>query len=453
MHSGEILTCKYQGCFSGSIPRTLFSVVRDRSRSLDQNPLSTVLPLDWLFSDNEPDLPGSPKGLQHAAAAVATQTSGDLESSGTDTETRNLLSSLEEKFEAVFAESGQSSGAIPKKRPPIAEATNIEHLENSNGGGGDDAKAAEPPCGSAAAKAWQRRAFRRRRTQDRMSVEAVSVGISEGAGDNEENGKEEEEEEEKHDSLPSDLRQRILDILDHDDHDQELDKLRAELVLRKQRVRKRIKQQMDRYTEHSDWSYVATHAHAHVGASMATAQLATSTSPSCISTASNATAAVLGQSPSEEEARKVTRRLRRAARRRGLEQRDSSEPDARERESCRTSAAATNQISSGGASGGNGTSSALATIFGQQGAAGAHIAVDHADTSEGAVHCFQDEFGNWHTYRFGPDSTGLATQVNTSAAPSVDGNRVLSTLLQNADASAPNISGRANDSRYCFSII
>ena len=305
------------------IPRTLFIVVRDRSRSLDQNPLSTVLPLDWLFSDNEPDPPGSPKGLQHAAAAMATQTC-DLESSGTDTETRNLLSSLEEKFEAVIAETGQSSGAIPKKRPPIAEATNTEHLEKSNDGCGDDAKAVEPPCGSAAAKAWQRRAFRRRRTEDRMSVDvdAVSGGNSESAGDIEESGKEEE-----HDSLPSDLRQRILEILAQDDHDQELDKLRAELVLRKQRVRRRIKQQMNRYTEHSDLSYAA----AYVDASTATAQLAMSASPSC---ASNATEAVLGQSASEEEeARKARRRLRRAARRRGLEERDSSEPDARE--SCR----------------------------------------------------------------------------------------------------------------------
>ena len=110
--------------------------------------------------------------------------------------------------------------------------------------------------------------------------------------------------------------------------------------------------------------------------------------------------------------------------------------------------ATNNQISSGGAGGGSSMSSALATIFGQQ---GAHIAVDHSDTSEGAVHCFQDEFGNWHTYRFGPDSTGLATQVNASAAPSIDGNRVLSTLLQNADA--PNTSGKANhSSRYSISL-
>jgi hypothetical protein len=32
---------------------------------------------------------------------------------------------------------------------------------------------------------------------------------------------------------------------------------------------------------------------------------------------------------------------------------------------------------------------------------GTHLAVDYEDTSEGAVHCFQDEFGNWHSYTFG----------------------------------------------------
>ena len=31
---------------------------------------------------------------------------------------------------------------------------------------------------------------------------------------------------------------------------------------------------------------------------------------------------------------------------------------------------------------------------------GTHLAVDYEDTTEGAVHCFQDEFGNWHSYTF-----------------------------------------------------
>ncbi|XP_066911070.1 pecanex-like protein 1 isoform X2 [Clytia hemisphaerica] len=33
-----------------------------------------------------------------------------------------------------------------------------------------------------------------------------------------------------------------------------------------------------------------------------------------------------------------------------------------------------------------------------------HLAMTHEDTSTGAVHCFQDEFGQWYTYTFGDDS-------------------------------------------------
>ena len=33
-----------------------------------------------------------------------------------------------------------------------------------------------------------------------------------------------------------------------------------------------------------------------------------------------------------------------------------------------------------------------------------HVASSHEDTTSGAVHCFQDERGNWQTYTFGTDS-------------------------------------------------
>ncbi|CAH1791928.1 unnamed protein product [Owenia fusiformis] len=42
---------------------------------------------------------------------------------------------------------------------------------------------------------------------------------------------------------------------------------------------------------------------------------------------------------------------------------------------------------------------------------GKHMASDHNDTSDGAVHCFQDEHGNWLTYSFGETSTGTAIGV------------------------------------------
>ncbi|CAK8685988.1 unnamed protein product [Clavelina lepadiformis] len=37
-----------------------------------------------------------------------------------------------------------------------------------------------------------------------------------------------------------------------------------------------------------------------------------------------------------------------------------------------------------------------------------HRAANHTDTTEGAIHSFQDEFGNWMTYTFGCDSPGVA---------------------------------------------
>ncbi|KAF4523513.1 hypothetical protein B566_EDAN004584 [Ephemera danica] len=40
---------------------------------------------------------------------------------------------------------------------------------------------------------------------------------------------------------------------------------------------------------------------------------------------------------------------------------------------------------------------------------GTHIAASHDDTTEGAVHCFQDEFGQWLTYTFDEKGTGTAS--------------------------------------------
>ena len=56
------------------------------------------------------------------------------------------------------------------------------------------------------------------------------------------------------------------------------------------------------------------------------------------------------------------------------------------------------------------TSNPISNILGSTNP-GTHIATDHEDTSEGAVHCFQDEFGNWHSYTFGQESSGTASMV------------------------------------------
>ncbi|XP_077995058.1 pecanex-like protein 1 [Glandiceps talaboti] len=42
---------------------------------------------------------------------------------------------------------------------------------------------------------------------------------------------------------------------------------------------------------------------------------------------------------------------------------------------------------------------------------GAHVAMRHDDTTSGATHYFQDEHGNWMSYTFGEDSSGLASSI------------------------------------------
>ncbi|CAL4065765.1 unnamed protein product, partial [Meganyctiphanes norvegica] len=56
---------------------------------------------------------------------------------------------------------------------------------------------------------------------------------------------------------------------------------------------------------------------------------------------------------------------------------------------------------------------------------GTHLAASHEDTTDGAVHCFQDERGNWFTYTF--NDRGVSTAA--SVVP-VSDNKVLSRLLR-----------------------
>nr|XP_054759247.1 pecanex-like protein 1 [Lytechinus pictus] len=44
-------------------------------------------------------------------------------------------------------------------------------------------------------------------------------------------------------------------------------------------------------------------------------------------------------------------------------------------------------------------------------AEGRYLATNHNDTSPGSVHCFQDEHGNWMTYTFSDNSSGIAQRV------------------------------------------
>jgi hypothetical protein len=67
------------------------------------------------------------------------------------------------------------------------------------------------------------------------------------------------------------------------------------------------------------------------------------------------------------------------------------------------------------------------------GGTGTHIATSHDDTSEGAVHCFRDEHGNWLSYTFAEKGTGTANTgvmpIAAAAAAAANG-KLLSTLLR-----------------------
>ncbi|CAD5215033.1 unnamed protein product [Bursaphelenchus xylophilus] len=47
---------------------------------------------------------------------------------------------------------------------------------------------------------------------------------------------------------------------------------------------------------------------------------------------------------------------------------------------------------------------------------GTHVAYDHEDTTDGAVHSFQDEHGNWWTYAFDEQGSGTAQALGSSTA-------------------------------------
>lgn len=47
---------------------------------------------------------------------------------------------------------------------------------------------------------------------------------------------------------------------------------------------------------------------------------------------------------------------------------------------------------------------------------GTHVAYDHEDTTQGAIHSFQDEKGNWWTYAFDEQSNGTAKALGSSRA-------------------------------------
>ncbi|VDN04328.1 unnamed protein product [Thelazia callipaeda] len=62
---------------------------------------------------------------------------------------------------------------------------------------------------------------------------------------------------------------------------------------------------------------------------------------------------------------------------------------------------------------------------------GTHVALDHEDTSQGAVHSFQDEDGNWWTYAFDEHGVGTAHALGSS--------RALMEMIDNNTITVPNV--------------
>ncbi|KAG8233455.1 hypothetical protein J437_LFUL010566, partial [Ladona fulva] len=78
---------------------------------------------------------------------------------------------------------------------------------------------------------------------------------------------------------------------------------------------------------------------------------------------------------------------------------------------------------------------------------GAHIATSHDDTTEGAVHCFQDEFGNWLTYTFDERGTGTASGV----VPLANGKLLHSLLKTSHSRSSAGVTSRIGESSQSVS--
>lgn len=60
---------------------------------------------------------------------------------------------------------------------------------------------------------------------------------------------------------------------------------------------------------------------------------------------------------------------------------------------------------------------------------GTHLATSHNDTSDGSVHCFKDEHGNWLTYTFDEKGLGTANSGISSVTP-LSNSKLLNTLLR-----------------------
>ncbi len=306
-------------------------------------------------------------------------TSSSVGSSGTDTETKTLLSSSEKReADGAAATSSMtasgSKGAIPK-RP---KASSIGHQSSFEGGDSTTTAKEASEADTDTTKdddldnnsrlksdRWHRKALRRR-----PPTPPTSSFSTEDAAD-----------------ASIDLRKRILEILDtvnNEECDRELTKLKKELQNRKYQLDAETSSGVASTAaavvpEASQGAAATTSARRRTGG-RSRRRPSTDVDLSSTEAGGSSSATV---SADDHERRRQRRAARRAARLRRL---NSSPPPA-----------------------------SMSSMLGT--GPGTHLATDHEDTTEGAVHCFQDEFGNWHSYTFSQESTGTASQVLPTSTP------------------------------------
>lgn len=372
------------------------------------NPLASVHPLDWLFSDSEPEPPSSPKMVEGDSAARNRKESSSQGSSGTDTETRTLLPRTNPNV-GPSTVSQSYRGAIPKKRPappiPSNETPPSAQTEVSPPNSVTSSEQRPPTDGAEEFREWRRRAMKKR---------SSSRQIEDIAQEQPDEAPAPVEMPECCDPIDTlDLKRRIICILSYSDTaecEKELSKLRKDMAMAK--ILRDVEVKTNQGQSNDDSGSLADSTLSTVRRRLPTSQRLRrlgargeddhgATAESSFTTGDRNNSR---RSAAEDEARRERRRRRRAARRAERERRNS------------TTTAPPNAPNAVG----------VATIFGQ--GQGTHIATDHEDTTEGAVHCFQDEFGNWHSYTFGTESTGSSNAVNPN--PTAVNSRLLNTFLQ-----------------------
>ena len=488
-----------------------FSLENNANRTKFGNPnyLGVVGPLDWLFSDSEPEPgPSSPKLVHKKDKSSDPHTTLTLNpvrrhrtnndscssqaSSGTDTETRSLLNkdrkfSLDnDSLKAVTNRSVltigsedvqkaidfKATGAIPKKRTTPAEQmieTSIQEKEATKRSkslaytedfdvedviSDDTCKREQNLTSSQRDQSHQQRRSFKLLSRRRPPTPPTGSNLSGSGKDGKENEMLSEPCKISHPLSPlsnettlittsestsgttAELKQRILEILSSSSPEEcqrELAKLKKELENRNKQMAAALSaaqlpsnsqenistggKTVDRILWHPEEESDGTsnsninrrrkHHRTNAKSEKDNVKLEESTSEKHRSKSSG--------TEDESAVSHSERRRRRRAERRRLEREERARlaKGSIEPSTCNTSATASIIPST----------PALVNILAAGSVvdnASTHLATDHEDTTEGAIHCFQDELGNWHSYTFGQESSGTARTVASASIASTN---------------------------------